>query len=281
MAKLQGLLFGLATLALVVLATFYFVERDWLPPLNSERIGIDKAIGMTLLVTGIVFILTNLLLAYFSWRYSDREGAPPAAYWHDDPRLEWTWTLATAGIMAVFLFNALDLWAKMQNTPPPRDAVLVEVTGQQFRWIFRYPGHDGKLGRTDARLASGDDEKAYIGVDKADPAAADDVILVNQLYLPAGRAARVQIRSTDVIHSFFLPNFRVKQDAMPGMTIENWFIPQQTGEFEIACAELCGLGHYRMRGDLHVVDATAFDRAMAGPPEEFETALQPPAQASN
>jgi cytochrome c oxidase subunit 2 len=73
----------------------------------------------------------------------------------------------------------------------------------------------------------------------------------------------------------------VKQDAMPGMTIENWFIPQQTGEFEIACAELCGLGHYRMRGDLHVVDATAFDRAMAGPPEEFETALQPPAQASN
>ncbi len=272
MAKLQGLLFGLATLVLVVVATYYFASRDWLPALNSERIGIDKAIGATLLVTGIVFILTNLLLAYFGWRYGDHAGAK-AAYWHDDPRLEWTWTLATAAIMAIFLFNALDLWAKIQNTPPPADALLVEVTGQQFRWIVRYPGHDGRFGRTDAKLASGDDEKAYIGVDKTDPASADDVILVGQMYLPAGRPVRVQVKSTDVIHSFFLPNFRVKQDAMPGMSIETWFTPQKPGEFEIACAELCGLGHYKMRGDLHVVDPAVFDRAMAGPPDEFESTL--------
>ena len=260
MAKLQGLLFGLATLVLVVLATFFFT-KDWLPPLKSERGAIDSALWITLVVTGAVFIATNLVLAYFSWRYQDHPGAQ-ASYWHDDPRLEWSWTLATAAIMAVFLFKALGLWASIQS-PAPKDALVVEVTGQQFRWVIRYPGKDGAFGKTDFRKASGDNEKAYIGVDTTDPAAADDVILVNQLYLPQGRPVVARIRSTDVIHSFFLPNFRVKQDAMPGMSIDTWFTPKETGDFEIACAELCGLGHYRMRGDVHVVPQAEFESALS------------------
>lgn len=273
MAKLQGLLFGLAMLLLVVLSTFFFA-RDWLPPLNSERAGIDHAIWSTLLVTGAVFILTHLLLAYFSWRYQDRPGAQ-AEYWHHDTRLEWAWTSVTAVIMFAFLFNALGLWGRIQAAAPA-NALLVEVTGQQFRWVVRYPGKDGVFGRTDARNVNGDNEKGYIGVDTADPAAADDILLVGQLYLPEGRPVRVRLRSTDVIHSFFLPHFRVKQDTMPGMSIETWFTPQHTGDFEIACAELCGLGHYRMRGELHVVDAARFEKALGGPPEEFEDALRPP-----
>lgn len=261
MAKLQGLFFGLATLLLVVLSTFFFVSRDWLPPLQSERGGIDRAIGATLLVTGIVFILTNLLLGYFTWRYGDHEGAQ-ASFWHDDSRLEWTWTLVTAGIMAVFLFNALGLWAQVQSRAPA-GALPVEVTAQQFRWIVRYPGKDGRFGRTDVKNVSGDNERGYIGVDSGDPAAADDVILVNQLYLPEGRPVLVRIRATDVIHSLFLPDFRVKQDAMPGMTVETWFTPKQAGRFEIACAELCGLGHYRMRGEVFVVAPSEFEQALA------------------
>jgi cytochrome c oxidase subunit 2 len=255
MSKLQGLLFGLATLVLVVLATFFFM-RPWLPPLKSDRIGIDHAIFWTLLVTGVVFIGTNLMLAWFAFRYQDHAGAQ-ASYWHDDPRLEWTWTLVTAGIMFVFLFNALSLWAQIQS-PAPKDALVVEVTGQQFRWVVRYPGKDGVFGRTSAKLVNVDEEN-YIGLDRSDPAAADDRMAVNELYLPADRPVRVQIRSTDVIHSFFLPNFRVKQDAMPGMTVETWFVPKAVGDFEIACAEHCGLGHYRMRGQVHVVPANEYD----------------------
>jgi cytochrome c oxidase subunit II len=257
MAKLQGLLFGLATLVLVVVATFLFT-KDWLPPLKSDRIAIDHALAITLVVTGLVFIVTNLLLAWFGYRYQDGPGAK-AAYWHDSPRLEMTWTLVTAAILAIFLFNALNLWAKV-NSRPPADAVLIEVTGQQFAWNVRYPGKDGVLGKTDHLQASQDNP---IGLVKDDPAAKDDLLLLNQIYLPKDRPVRVQVRSMDVIHSFFLPNFRVKQDAMPGMTIDIWFTPKETGDFEIACAEHCGLGHYRMRGQVHVVPAADLDKAVA------------------
>ena len=257
MAKLQGLLFGLATVVLVGVSTVLFM-KDWMPPLKSDRIAIDHAITITLVVTGLVFIVTNLLLAWFGYKYQDAPGAR-AAYWHDNPRLEWTWTLVTAGILAIFLFNALGLWAQV-NSRPPADAMLIEATGQQFAWNIRYPGKDGVLGRTNHLIASQDNP---IGLVKEDPASADDVLLLNQLYLPEDKPVRVQVRSMDVIHSFFLPNFRVKQDAMPGMTIDIWFTPTQAGDFEIACAEHCGLGHYRMRGQVHVVPAADFDKAVA------------------
>ena len=257
MAKLQGLLFGLATLVLVVVATFYFT-KTWLPPLKSDRIAIDHALAITLAVTGLVFIVTNLMLAWFGYAYQDGPGAK-AAYWHDSPRLEMTWTLVTAGILAIFLFNALSLWAKV-TAPPPADAVLIEVTGQQFAWNGRYPGKDGVLGRTDHLQASQDNP---IGLVKDDPASKDDLLLLNQIYLPKDKPVRVQVRSMDVIHSFFLPNFRVKQDAMPGMTIDIWFTPTELGDFEIACAEHCGLGHYRMRGAVHVVPAADLEKTVA------------------
>ncbi len=254
MKRLQGLMFALATVVLVVLATYFFMD-DWLPPLVSDRGAIDSALWISLVVTGVVFIVTNLLLAWFSWRYQDREGAE-AAYWHENHKLEWTWTAATAIIMTVFVFKSLSLWAEVRSDAPD-DAMVVEVTGQQFRWVIRYPGADGEFGPTDVNLIDVDDEN-YIGVDRSDPAGADDIIAVNELYLVKDRPIRVRLRSTDVIHSFFLPNFRVKQDTMPGLTIETWFVPTETGNFEIACAEHCGLGHYRMRGFVYVVEADEF-----------------------
>jgi cytochrome c oxidase subunit 2 len=261
MSKLQGLLFGLATVVLVLASTAAFM-RPWLPPLAGDRVAIDDAMGISLVVTGIVFIATNLLLAWFGFRYQDSQGAT-AAYWHDNRKLEWSWTLVTAAIMAAFAVGALKLWAQVQNSEPPQDAVVVEVMGQQFAWNVRYPGKDNVFGRTDAKLVDTAGLN-FIGLDKSDPAAADDLVMPqNTLILPAGRAARVRLRSLDVIHSFFLPNFRVKQDAMPGMTGEIWFVPTKAGEYEIACAEHCGLGHYRMRGMLNVV-----------PPGDFEAAVQ-------
>jgi cytochrome c oxidase subunit 2 len=259
MAKTQGLLFALATVVLVVLATLAFT-RDWLPPLKSDRVEIDSAIWVSLVVTGVVFIVTNLLLAYFTWRFQDSAGAR-ASYWHDNPRLEWSWTLVTALVMTVFTFNALGLWARVSSAAPA-DAFVVEVTGQQFAWNVRYAGPDGEFGRTAPKHVNPETSN-FIGLDKADPAAADDVMLLNQLYLPADRSVKVRLRSLDVIHSFFLPHFRVKQDAVPGMTTETWFVPRQAGDYEIACAEHCGLGHYRMRGQLHVVPSADFEQALA------------------
>src|SRR5262249_19713818 len=155
---------------LVVAATVLFT-KDWLPPLKSDRVAIDHALSITLVVTGLVFILTNLLLGWFGFVYQDAPGAK-AAYWHDNPRLEWTWTLVTASILAVSLFSALNLWARV-NSPAPADAMLVEVTGQQFAWNVRYPGKDGVLGKTDHLLAS---QENPIGLVKDDPAAKDDIL---------------------------------------------------------------------------------------------------------
>jgi len=268
MSKLQGLLFALATVVLVVVASYFFMVRDWLPPLHSNRGGIDTAIWWSLLVTGIVFIATNLLLAYFTWRYQDRPGAK-AAYWHDNPTLEISWTVVTALILLVFLVNALSLWGNIISadgrTP---DTVTIEITGQQFAWNVRYPGKDGVFGRTDPKLVDSDTGN-FIGRDKSDPAAGDDIVgPQNVLLLPEGRGVLLRIKSLDVIHSFFLPNFRVKQDAMPGMTVESWFIPTQAGKYEIACAEHCGLGHYRMRGEVRVVPAAEYDAALLKLAEE-------------
>ena len=165
--------------------------------------------------------------------------------------------MATAIVMFIFLFKALGLWAQVTAAAPP-DAFVVEITGQQFAWNVRYPGPDGVFGKTDFKLVDPAGLN-FIGLDHTDPAARDDITLQNQLFLPEGRPVRVRIRSLDVIHSFFLPDFRVKQDAMPGMTTETWFVPRQSGVYEIACAEHCGLGHYRMRGQLTVVPPGELD----------------------
>ena len=257
MSRLQGLLFALATVVLVVVSTYYFM-RPWLPALKSDRAAIDHSIWWSLLVTGLVFIATNLVLAWLTWRFQDHEGAR-AAHWHDNTRLEWTWTAATAAIMFVFMFHALGLWADINKEPPP-GALLIEVTGQQFAWNIRYPGKDGMLGRTDHKLAT---QENPTGIDPADPASGDDQKLLNNIVFVKDRPVRVQLRSMDVLHSFFLPNFRVKQDAVPGMTVQIWFTPTELTDpakpLEIACAEHCGLGHYRMRGFVHVVNAADFD----------------------
>jgi len=124
-------------------------------------------------------------------------------------------------------------------------------------WNVRYPGPDGRFGRTDAQLI--DDTVNPLGLDKTDHAGDDDIVTLNDITVPVGRTVRVTLRSKDVIHSFFLPNFRVKQDAVPGMSPEVVFVPTTAGRYELACAELCGLAHYRMRGFFNVVSQPEFD----------------------
>ena len=136
-----------------------------------------------------------------------------------------------------------------RDFPSENEAVVVRVSGEQFAWNSHYPGADGQFGRTDIKLVS---PSNAVGLDRTDPAAKDDITTVNQLNLPVDRPILIRLTSKDVIHSFGLFEMRVKQDAVPGLDIPVWFIPNRVGDYEISCSQLCGLGHYRMRGFMSI-----------------------------
>ena len=144
----------------------------------------------------------------------------------------------------------------MSGLPPEHEAVVVRVVAEQFAWNIHYPGPDGVFGTTRPELVSPSNP---IGLDRGSPHAADDVVTVNQLHLPVDRPVIVQLTTKDVIHSFSVPNFRVKQDAIPGLMVPVWFVPDRPGRYDLVCSQLCGLGHYRMRGTVTVETQEAFD----------------------
>lgn len=154
---------------------------------------------------------------------------------------------------------SLPFWAKQVNAFPQRkDIVEVRVVAEQFAWNVHYPGLDGIFGRTDLKFF--DKQSNPLGIDPRDPSAKDDVTTINQLHLPIGHPAIIYLTSRDVVHSFSVPVMRVKQDVIPGMSIPTWFTPTKTGKFEIACAQLCGLGHYRMKGYLTIHTQEEFEQ---------------------
>lgn len=243
----------LITIITVVIA---FGRYWWLPDLASEHgAAVDNQLVLSMVVIGVVFFLAQMALGLFAYIFRQR-GTERASYWHESPKLEVTWTAATAVIFIGLGLLGQRVWAKFHLEAASPDAVQVEVTGQQFVWNVRYPGADGKFGRTRPELMN--DQDNPIGLDPRDPDGRDDIVTVNRLALPLNREARVILRSKDVIHSFYVPWMRVKQDAVPGMAINIKFKPTKTGEFEIACAELCGLGHHRMRGFLSVLSEGDF-----------------------
>ncbi|MBI3262174.1 MAG: cytochrome c oxidase subunit II [Acidobacteria bacterium] len=257
-ALLVGLLFGFTG----VLGVLYGA-RTWLPPLASKHgAGIDAMLMYLLVSVGTLFLIGHIALGALIWRAARQSRITHRL---TPARTEWAVSAALGLLMALVaeggvLAIGLPVWSEYFAATPPADAVLVEVTGQQFTWNVRYPGADGAFGRTDPRLI--DDASNPIGIERSDPAAADDVTSVNEIAVPVNRPVRVRLRSKDMVHSFFLPHLRVKQDAVPGMTIEIIFVPTREGTFEIACTQLCGLGHYRMQGLLHVVPESEFRRWM-------------------
>jgi cytochrome c oxidase subunit 2 len=204
-----------------------------------------------LIVTGIAFVITQGLLGYFVARYG-ASGNEKADYWHDNPKGEFFLLTGTAVILVVLVFMGQKVWVKFFFSPLPENAVTVQVTAQQFQWNFHYPGADGKFGRTDLTLVSSSN---FIGLDESDAASKDDIVTVNEMHVPVNRPVIVLLRSKDVIHSFFLPNHRVKFDAVPGMGIQIAFTPNLAGQYPLACAELCGAQHYTMDGFV-TVDAS-------------------------
>jgi cytochrome c oxidase subunit 2 len=249
---------------------------EWLglPALATASGGqIDNLIGWTHVFMLVLFVGWGGFFIYCLVRFH-RSRHPVANYAgvksHASSYLEG----AVLVIEMVLLFAfSIPLWAmRVDHRPSESEALVVEVTGEQFAWNVHYAGPDGTFGRTDIKLI--DLQSNPLGLDRSDPAAKDDVTTVNQLYLPVNKPIIVKLRSKDVIHSFGVPEFRVKQDAVPGLTIPIWFVPNVTTaemrtrmknpefQYEIACAQLCGLGHARMRGFVTVQSADEFQKWM-------------------
>jgi cytochrome c oxidase subunit 2 len=260
------------------------IMTDWLglPPLATTQGGqIDSLIGWTHLFMLLLFVGWGGFFTYTLVRFR-RSRNPVAKY---TPVKSHALSFVEVGVLVtemVLLFGfSIPLWAmRVDRRPPENEALVVQVTPEQFAWNIRYAGPDGVFGRTDINMI--DLQTNPLGLDRSDPAAKDDVTTLNQLYLPVNKPVIVKLRSKDVIHSFGVPEFRVKQDAIPGLTIPIWFIPNVTTEemrtrtrnpqfqYEIACAQLCGLGHYRMRGFVTVLGADEFQKWMDAEEEKLK-----------
>jgi len=191
-----------------------------------------------------------------------RRGAhPKASYVGAKGKIAKSTEVAVALVEVILLVGyAIPAWAlRVKQLPPENTATVVHVVGEQFAWNVHYPGPDGKFGRTSIKLVSADNP---LGLDRTDPNAKDDVTTINQLNLPVDRPVLVHLSSKDVIHSFGLYEMRVKQDAIPGMQIPVWFVPNRIGDYEITCSQLCGLGHFRMRGFVTVQSAADYQKWM-------------------
>jgi cytochrome c oxidase subunit 2 len=249
---------------------------EWLglPALAAVNGGqIDSLIGWTHIFMFVLFVGWGGFFTYCLVRFH-RSRNPVADYKgvtsHTSTYLEGGVAIVEAILLLGF---SIPIWAsKVDHRPPENEALVVEVTGEQFAWNVHYAGPDGHFGRTD--ITKIDLQSNPLGLDRTDPAAKDDVTTVNQLYLPVNKPIIVKLRSKDVIHSFGVPEFRVKQDAVPGLTIPIWFIPNVTTaemrartanpefQYEIACAQLCGLGHAHMRGFVTVLGPDEFQKWM-------------------
>jgi len=209
----------------------------------------------------VLFVGWGLFFVYVLFRFSRRSN-PAASYDGAKGKVSKGLEVGIVIIEAVLLlFYAIPAWARrVTNFPSESEAVVVRVVGEQFAWNVQYPGADGKFGRTDPTLVSSDNP---LGLDRNDPNAKDDVTTINQLTLPVDRPILVHLSSKDVIHSFGVYELRVKQDSIPGMDIPVWFIPNRVGDYEIACSQLCGLGHYRMRGFVNIKSAADYQAFLA------------------
>lgn len=238
-----SILFALAALFCIGAFVYAPFAPDWWLPNNPlephhtvSTFGreIDSLFVIILVITGITFVGTQVALVWAAFRFvdqTDAAGRPvrPATYFHGSQRLEVVWTIIPAAILVFIALYQMGTWAAIKfRSSAPKVQPLAEVTARQFQWVMRYPGADGRLNTP------------------------DDVHLVNDLHFVKNKTALIYLRSSDVLHSFFLPQMRIKQDAVPGLIIPVWFDCDRAGKYDLACAELCGWGHYKMRGNVTV-----------------------------
>ena len=240
---------------------FTFVSPWWFSEIASNWGGIDTTVLITFWVCGVVFVAVGLFMAYATWKYRHQEGAK-AHYEPENSRLEWGLTIVTTIGVVAMLAPGLVVWDDYVNVP--EDADEFEVLAQQWKWGFRFPGEDGVFGTVDVANIKSDNP---FGMNPDDPRGEDDVLVRGgTVHLPVDQPMKANLRSTDVLHDFFVPEFRAKMDSVPGMITYFWFEPTKPGKYEILCAELCGYGHYTMRGWVEVDTREDFEAWLASQP---------------
>jgi len=222
---------------------FHFWSPWWWTPVASNWGNIDDTIILSFWVTGAVFVAVCLFMAYCVWAYRYRPDRK-AEYKPEDKKLEFRLTWLTALGVAALLAPGLVVWNKFITVP--ENAMKIEVVAYQWGWNYRLPGEDGILGKTSVGLIN--DDNPY-GLDPSDPNSKDDIIVMDaDLHLKINQPVKIELRSLDVLHNFYVPQFRAKMDTLPGIITYYWFTPEKKGDYEILCAEYCGTGHYAMRG---------------------------------
>jgi cytochrome c oxidase subunit 2 len=251
------ILIFLSLLLITAITAYLFVAHPWWFPVgvSSYSAGIDRQFLTALWILGALFIAGQFLLGLFLLRSRSRQTASSHGSWP----LEITWTVLIACLFFWFNLAGNRLWSEIKLHQPEEAALHVEVTGTQFQWYFRYPGNDGKFGRTNPQRFAKPEEGNPLGIDPNDANGKDDIVSTS-LVVPAGRDIDLTLRANDVVHGLFIPTMRFKQDTVPGMTTHAHFKPLQTGTYEIVCSQLCGLGHYRMRASAQVVTEENFKK---------------------
>ena len=246
--------------ALIIVASiiFHFWSPWWWTPVASNWGNIDDTIVLSFWVTGAVFVAVCLFMAYCVWAYRYRPDRK-AEYKPEDKKLEFRLTWLTALGVAALLAPGLVVWNKFITVP--ENAMKIEVVAYQWGWNYRLPGADGVLGKTSVGLIS--DDNPY-GLDISDPNSKDDIIVMDaDLHLEINQPVKVELRSLDVLHNFYVPQFRAKMDMLPGIITYYWFTPEKKGDYEVLCAEYCGTGHYAMRGRVLVDEKKDYSNWLA------------------
>lgn len=232
-------------------------ELIGLPPNASEHgYQVDAFIEFSHWFMAALFVGWSVFFIYVLLRFrkgkhpvADHEGVKSGISTH----LEFAVVLIEAVLLIGF---AVPLWAKrVNNFPDDKDAIVVHAVGQQFNWNFHLPGPDGKFGKREIRLWSTSNQ---LGLDSTDPAAKDDIVVSGELHVQVGRPVIIELSSQDVIHNFCLPSMRMAQDAIPGQIVPMWFKPIKKGSYEVVCGQLCGFGHFNMKGTLVVDDPAEY-----------------------
>ncbi|MGH9941788.1 MAG: cytochrome c oxidase subunit II [Pyrinomonadaceae bacterium] len=266
MGRVLGVLIWLLTIGSVWL----FVNGRWWLPRSIVEHGeaYDRQFLITIIVVGVTFALAQIGLGYAVWRYGARRNdRGRAVYSHGNNRMEMLWTGVTFVIFVSLGLMGQRVWAKLHLNEAPTGSTRVHVVAQQFQWNFHYPGADNTFGKTSPDKID-DGSLNFVGLDESDPAAIDDPV-VTTLVVPVNRPVELLLQSKDVTHDLWVPELRYKQDLVPGLTLKMHFKPIRTGRFELACAELCGQLHFKMKSFLIVVPQTEHDELMSLAPAQF------------
>ena len=270
MGRVLAVIIWIITLLSVLL---FFNKKWWLPEaISNHAPALDRQFLITIVVVGISFTAAQIALGYAVWKFRDT-GKPGdrAVYSHGSNRLEMLWTVITAVVFIALGVMGQSVWASLRLNDAPPGSFAVEVVAQQFQWNFHYAGADGKFGRTDPSLID-DGALNFIGLDPADAASRDDAVTA-ALAIPVNRPVELRLRARDVIHNFWVPQLRFKQDLVPGMEIKVHFTANKVGKYELACAELCGQLHFKMKSFMLVLPEEELTALQALPQEQFQTRM--------